>query len=115
MVGFARQLYSLRDGDIYDNERFGPDFNPDSLGSLVSAPLRHTHSREAYSWRDDSDVYPPGKLDYILFGPSRAKLKNNFTLYTPDIPEPILRQHGLKRDDSLASDHLVLVADFELR
>jgi endonuclease/exonuclease/phosphatase family metal-dependent hydrolase len=116
MVGFGRQLASLRDGDIYNNELFGPDFEPDrQMGSLRVAPLRHTHSREIYSWRNDGERYPPGRLDYIFYSSGWATLKRNFTLYTPDMPRTFLQSYGLRSDDSLVSDHLVLVADFELR
>jgi len=114
MVGFVRQLSSIRDGDIYDNGVFGSDFQPDRLaGSLIVAPLRHTHSRAVYSWRNDSEYYPPGRLDFILYGSSQLRIKNNFTLYTMDIPDDELEEHGLHKQDSLVSDHLVLVADFE--
>jgi hypothetical protein len=116
LVGFVRQLVSLRDGDIFDNEVFGEDFQPDRLaGSLTVAPLRHTHSRAAYSWRNDSEHYPPGRLDFILFGSGTLQLKNNFTLYTMDIPRDVLEMKNLQRNDSLVSDHLVLIADFEYR
>jgi hypothetical protein len=115
MVGFVRQLSSIRDGNIFDNETFGNDFQPDRLaGSLTVAPLRHTHSRAVYSWRNDAELYPPGRLDFILYGSSRLQLKNNFTLYTVDMPDDELEEHGLHKQDSLVSDHLVLVADFEL-
>jgi hypothetical protein len=116
MVGFVRQLSSIRDGDIYGNEVFGPDFRPDEQrGSLRVAPLHHTHSRAVYSWRNDAERYPPGRLDYILYGAGRATLKNNFTLYTPDMPQDVLEGYDLRSVDSLVSDHLVLVADFEFR
>jgi endonuclease/exonuclease/phosphatase family metal-dependent hydrolase len=116
MVGYRRQLESLRDGDIYDNV-FGPDFAPGRKeGSLVSAPLRHTHSRLTYTWRQDRASYAPGKLDYILFSSDAATLKRNFALWTPDMPEEVLSGHGLLSDDSpTASDHLPLVADFDFR
>jgi endonuclease/exonuclease/phosphatase family metal-dependent hydrolase len=116
MVGYARQLHSLKEGDIFDNQLFGPDFQPDrAVGFFRVAPLRHTHSRAIYSWRNDLERYPPGRLDYIFYGPSQAKLKNNFTLYTPDLPQDALDKYGLKKTDSLVSDHLVQVADFEFR
>jgi endonuclease/exonuclease/phosphatase family metal-dependent hydrolase len=117
MVGYRRQLDSLRDGDIFDNESFGPDFAPGrNAGSLVSAPLRHTHSRLTYTWRQDRSNYAPGKLDYILFSSDAAQLKRNFALWTPDMPEDVLKKHGLMPGDSpAASDHLPLVADFDFR
>ncbi len=117
MVGFERQLRSLRDGDIVDNERFGPDFSPArENGSLTNVPLRHTHSRHFYTWRADPAPFTPGKLDFILFSDDTAMLRNNFALWTSDMPLETLQQHGLERNDSiLASDHLVLVADFAFK
>lgn len=116
MVGFRRQLETLRDGRIIDSNTFGPDFSPGRReGPLVSAPLRHTHSRDIYTWRNDQEDFLPGKLDYILFTSDSARLKRNFTLYTPEVPASTLKDWGLGRNDSLCSDHLVLVADFEFR
>ena len=117
MVGFQRQLRSLQDGDIIDNERFGPDFSPArENGSLTNVPLRHTHSRHFYTWRADPAPFTPGKLDFILFSDDTAMLRNNFALWTSDMPLETLQQHGLERNDSiLASDHLVLVADFAFK
>ncbi len=117
MVGYKRQLDSLRVGDIFDNARHGPDFAPGrEAGSLVSAPLRHTHTRLTYTWRKDRASYAPGKLDYIFFSPDSAQLKRNFALWTPDMPEDTLKKYGLKPDDSpAASDHLPLIADFDFR
>jgi hypothetical protein len=67
MVGYARQLHSLRDGDIFNNQLFGTDFQPDrKLGSLKIAPLRHTHSRRVYTWRNDSERFPPWKIGFHL-------------------------------------------------
>ncbi len=117
MVGYARELYAVRDGDIFDNERFGGDFAPGRAhGSLVSAPLRHTHSPQTYTWRWDPSEFGPGKLDYVLFSDDALKLKRNFTLWTPEMPAEALAAAGLEPPDSPnASDHLVLVADFEVR
>lgn len=117
MVGFQRQLRSIRDGKLINNEHFGPDFSPArSHGSLTTVPLRHTHSGHFYTWQADPAPFTPGRLDYIFFSGDTAQLKNNFVLWTREMPEPLLRQYGLERNDSpLASDHLVLVADFAFR
>lgn len=113
MVGLGRQLRSLRDGDIFDNGVFGPDFRPARrMGSLRSVPLRHTHFPRFYTWRADAAPFSPGKLDFIFFSPDAASLQNNFTLDTSSLPQEVLSETGLLREDSAVSDHLVLVADF---
>lgn len=116
MVGFVRQLRALRDGDIIDNAQFGPDFAPArAAGPLANAPLRHTHTRATYTWRQDDASFAPGKLDYILYSGDVATLARNFALYTPDMPPEDLARYGLEASDSQqASDHLVLVADLRL-
>lgn len=116
MVGFVRQLETLRDGTIIDNGTFGADFSPGRTnGSLVSAPVRHSHTRSTYSWRNDGSSFSVGKLDYILFSDDEATLQRNFTLWTPDMDSGSLTAAGLLSTDSTTmSDHLVMVADFSL-
>jgi len=115
MVGYVRQLRTLRDGDIIDNATWGVDFSPGrQKGSLISSPLRHSHTRSQYTWRRDSGAYIPGKLDYILFSDDVATLKRNFALYTLEIPSEVLNAYGLLAQDSVdASDHLVIITDLE--
>jgi len=115
MVGYVRQLKTLRDGDIIDNVTWGVDFSPGRQnGSLISVPLRHSHTRSKYTWRRDSGSYTPGKLDYILFSDDVATLKRNFALYTPEVPSGVLNTYGILSQDSVdASDHLVIITDLE--
>jgi len=115
MVGYVRQLRTLRDGDIIDNATWGVNFSPGrQKGSLVSTPLRHSHTRSKYTWRRDRSAYIPGKLDYILFSDDVATLKGNFALYTLEIPSEVLNAYGLLAQDSVdASDHLVIITDLE--
>lgn len=114
MVGYVRQLQSLRDGDIFDNVTFGPDFAPSrAAGSLTDVYLRASHSRSFYTWRSDGGSFMPGKLDYILTSADLATVKNAFAVYTPEIPAPTLTTLGLLAGDSTASDHVPLVVDLE--
>lgn len=116
MVGYVRQLHTLRDGRLIDNDRFGPDFAPGrARGSLAVAPLRHTHTRQYYTWRKDTSEFTPGKLDYIFYTDDTIALERDFTVFTPDIPLATLEQLGMRLSDSvLASDHLILVADIHV-
>lgn len=114
MVGWRRQLLSLRDGDIYDNAANGPDFSPGrAAGSLLSAPLRHTHAPSTTTWLSPTSWYPSGKLDYILYSGDVAWLRRNYVLDTAALPTDVLAASGLEAGDSAAaSDHFTLVADF---
>lgn len=116
MVGYVRQLHSVRDGDIHDNATWGPDFAPArSAGSLAAVLPRHTHTRNIYTWRSDTSSFTPGKLDYVLYSPDTLVLRKGFTIWTPDMTPAALGAAGLRADDSpTASDHLAMVADFAL-
>ena len=112
MVGFVRQLHTLRDGDIISEPEYGPDFAPArEAGSLTAAPLRHTNSRQTFTWANPYGAFAPGRLDYILVGEDAAALKRNYGLYTPEMPADTLETHGLLANDSLGSDHVPLIAD----
>ncbi|MCC5875649.1 MAG: endonuclease/exonuclease/phosphatase family protein [Candidatus Sumerlaeia bacterium] len=118
MVGFVRQLETLRDGRIINNSNWGPSFSPARAdGSLTSAPLRHSHARDIYTWRRLGPTYSPfapGKLDYIFFSGDVMELRRNFVLDTSTTPQAVLNQYNMTANLSeSASDHLVMVADFE--
>ena len=116
LVGYRRQLDTLLEGRITDEETFGASHRAD----WDESPLRdvmpyHTTGREAYTWRDDSSSFAPGRLDYIVYSDSVLDLGNHFILWTPDLTPDELRAAGLEAMDTLvASDHLPLVADFIL-
>ena len=51
LVGFRRQLESIRDG-VFVDPSHGANFAPGrGEGSLRDPPLRHTDRRMAYTWR----------------------------------------------------------------
>lgn len=114
MVGYVRQLETLRDGTFINEATYGPNFSPArERGSLTSAPLRHTHTREAFTWQNPNGSFAPGKLDFILVGEDAATLKKSYCLYTRDIPNDVLTEYGLYSSDSVASDHVPAIADLE--
>ncbi len=115
MVGYRRQLTVLLDGDIIDNDTNGPDFSPGRAhGSLINAPLRHTHTRSNFTWWSSlSSTYTPGKLDYTIFSDDVATLRRNFVLYTPEVPADVLTAYNLLATDSEAADHLACIADLD--
>ena len=116
LVGFRRQLETLRDGSFIDSAK-GPDFSPGrSEGSLRDSPLRHTHRRMAYTWRRATSSFAPGRLDLVLYTGDALELLRGFVLDTGSMPKRPLQALGLEPGDSeLASDHLALVVDFSLR
>ncbi len=116
MVGFRRQLETMRDGLIIDNGTWGPDFSPGRAdGSLAEVLTRHTHTRRAFTWYSPGSAFGPGRLDWVLYSEDSADVLRQFVLFTPDMTAPDLAAAGLQAGDSLASDHMPIVVDFAFR
>jgi exonuclease III len=116
-VGDADQVEALLMGTVYDKETFGHTvpLDWDETG-LVDAMPYHTTCREAYTWRDDTDVFAPGRLDYIVYSNSVLELRNKFIVCTEEMSLGDLSSANLKVNDTReASDHLPVVADFAIK
>ncbi|MEE9294909.1 MAG: hypothetical protein V3W34_08120 [Phycisphaerae bacterium] len=112
-VGQVQQLTSVLTGDIINESLHGPDFVPDWDGSdLANLISRQTEKRMAYTWRRDSSTFAPGQLDYFIYTDSVLEVGNHYLLYTPEMSEEVLQAHNLLSSYSLASDHLLVCADF---
>lgn len=117
LVGDHRQLKTLLSGDIDDEATYGQDFTPDWDGSdfLDSHPYT-TGSPFSFTWYNEGSSFSPGRLDYIIYSGSNLLLNNSYSLFTPRLPQDSLNAVTLFADDVLvASDHLPIVADFELK
>lgn len=67
------------------------------------------------TWRNPADIFPPGRLDWVLYSPSSLFALRSFTFATEDLPAEVLVAFGLEGGDSeRASDHLPVVADFRV-
>ncbi|MHB0958228.1 MAG: endonuclease/exonuclease/phosphatase family protein [Pirellulaceae bacterium] len=72
--------------------------------------------RAACTWRgDEEESFWPGRLDLLTYDAAVLDPKAGYVLNTEDLSEARLRELGLERNDSMASDHLLLVADFAVR
>ncbi|MEM7808168.1 MAG: endonuclease/exonuclease/phosphatase family protein [Planctomycetota bacterium] len=89
------------------------------LDMLTDAPLRLTETLPtqvgedtAVTWRglSPTESFWPGRLDLITHA-SSITAKQAFVLDTADLNDATLARHGLLASDSLASDHLLMVAD----
>jgi hypothetical protein len=75
-----------------------------------------TVSRGGFTWIDEGAAdFWPGHLDYLIYSDSVLELANSYLVYTPDMSIERLAQYALNAGDSLASDHLLFVADFRMR
>jgi hypothetical protein len=90
------------------------DLMLDPAGPALSHwQLRHLLVDDVFTWRAD-DPFPPGMLDLLVHSPTRLTRKNGYVLDTADLDAAALGALGLQDADSEVSDHLMLVADFQL-
>ena len=126
----ASQIERLRAGEFGEHLRSAGvlvvgDYNlvgsRQPLAALESAGLTEyllcgLADQATCTWRGDEDEsYWPGRLDLLTYDATALEPKSGFVLNTEDLAESLLSELGLRRDDSTASDHLLLVADFALR
>jgi len=117
LVGPSHQKDILTEGDLIDNDFYGQDFKPDwDETSFADAKPFSTGFPGVITWYDESSVYSPGRLDYLVYSDYTINLINSYSLFTKLLPEDILQSHNLNFDDAMkASDHLPIVADFTLK
>ncbi|WP_428940276.1 endonuclease/exonuclease/phosphatase family protein [Fontivita pretiosa] len=122
IVESFQPVTTLLSGDIQNETTYGPDSPPDWDGSSMidAAPTHNAAGVEQYTWRNDLDIYPPSRLDFILYtdstmlGPHRFAL-NTVAMSSSDRAAANLGPFDSILDDAGATyDHLPLVIDFRL-
>ncbi len=103
LVGSTTPLEKIAAGLDFDGSPLVPA-NPLVLGDSAE-----------YTWSDEKEKFPPGRLDYILYSDSKATVLNAFVLDTRRLTDRSLARMGLARTDSAASDHLPVVVDFKVK
>lgn len=84
--------------------------------NLAAAQPLQLDARNAATWRDPTQPFTPGMLDFVLFSDSALAKRRAFVLDTRDLSPRWLTAHGLEADDTdEASDHLPVVVDLEWR
>jgi endonuclease/exonuclease/phosphatase family metal-dependent hydrolase len=112
-------LNTLLTGDIVEEQRFGADIRPDWDGSDLTDILPHHNESgaETYTWRDDTQPFPPGALDRILYSDSVIRVGRSFVLDTTRMTGGERKRAGLQATDTMRDpakgvhDHLPVVAD----
>jgi exonuclease III len=112
LVGYSEQLKLLMtgsiDGNIKDIDWDNSEFN--------EANPRATEIPFCYTWTKSFSSFWPGKLDYIIFSDFSAELKKSFSINTNKMSNQNIQKYNLNSDDShKATDHLPIVADFEIK
>lgn len=121
IVQSQNPLTNLMQGKIVNTPYFGADSAPDWDGaSLIDPHPRHNITgTDDYTWRDDNDIYAPGRLDYTLFTGSTASAAKTFILDTNQMSPEDRAATGLQQWDAMyrdngTYDHLPLVVDFAI-
>ena len=117
MVGDNRQLETFLSGDILNEFAAGEDFAPDwDESDLEDAIPVTTGYPAAFTWFNEMSSFNPGRLDLVIYSGSVLELKNSFALFTRPLPSNLLQANGLFAEDAIAaSDHLPVIADFEIK
>jgi Endonuclease/Exonuclease/phosphatase family len=85
--------------------------------ALTAVPALQLDGRSNATWRAlfGGSQFTPGRLDWLLYSDSALELLGSFAFDAADLSPDWLAQHRLVATDSLASDHLPVVADFRWR
>lgn len=111
LVGFSEQLNMLLTGNI---SGMNADLDWDN-SELKEANPRLTESPFCYTWTKSTSSFWPGKLDFVIFSDYSAKLIKSFSINTMKMSAENIIKYSLNKDDSpSASDHLPIIADFEI-
>lgn len=74
--------------------------------------LRNLIGNDPQTWRDPGSAFSPGVLDLITYSADQLSAVHSFLFDTTRLNSDELAALGVEQNDSNASDHLMLVADF---
>jgi endonuclease/exonuclease/phosphatase family metal-dependent hydrolase len=95
-----------------DRLRSGLDENAMDLETVEAAALG---TEDLWTWRDDRQPFPPGRLDWMVYSGQTLGIAQSFILDCGRLTDTALRVSGLTRTDCSYSDHLPIVADMKRR
>lgn len=120
IVGSDQPVQTLVEGNIIDEEKYGPDSPPDWDGTAMTdaRPLHNVVGPEDWTWRNDNGEFKPGRLDYVIYTDSVFDAVKAFALDTTALTDEQLQAAGLEKFDACVDDvgkeydHLPLIVDF---
>ena len=81
--------------------------------ALADWAIRNLAKPSITTWRSRSGLsFSPGRLDLVADDPARLLRRNGYVLDTRDLDPTTLDRLKLQASDALASDHLLMVADY---
>ena len=117
LVGDYENQRTLIEGDIANNNAFGPDFNPDwNDSAFTDAKPAATNLPMHITWYSPGSSFAPGRLDYQIYTASVLNVENTFSLLTNALSTESLNESDLEINDSMnGSDHTPLVTDYSFK
>lgn len=114
-VGNSDQVDAVIQGDIFNNNTYGADFEIDWDTDGLSDIKAFTAGRNSlYTWQSDFSSYSAGRLDYVFYSDHSLEVLNSYVLDTEALSTAEQQTWNLDSDYSKdASDHLPIVADFK--
>ncbi|OGU60888.1 MAG: hypothetical protein A2X64_11115 [Ignavibacteria bacterium GWF2_33_9] len=111
LVGNSEQWKLLLNG-----EKVITDKNIDwDNSAFAEVNARNSNSPFCYTWSKYYSSYWPAKMDYIVFSDFSSQMKKSYTFNTEKLSEEDLEKFSLAKNAStLSSDHLPIIADFEI-
>jgi hypothetical protein len=80
---------------------------------LAYLQVPHLIGEQVFTWREPKSSFPPGLLDLVVHQATGLSPRGAFVLDSAELNETELAAMGLEPEDSLASDHMLVVVDFE--
>ena len=88
--------------------------DPDGA-DLKQSILSRLDGQSVQTWRSlNNGRFPSGRLDTVMYSPGKLIHQNGFVLDTVQLSQAERQALDVRKMDSRASDHLMLVADFAL-
>ncbi|MGJ8637411.1 MAG: endonuclease/exonuclease/phosphatase family protein [Phycisphaerales bacterium] len=78
---------------------------------LVPLPTKVIGTQSMLTWTQASSSYTPGRLDWLVVDDHAWTPIRSWSIDTAQLSDQVLKDSGLERNDSRATDHLPIVAD----
>lgn len=113
LVGFRDQLDNIVQGNIANNNAFGPDLEENGTDFFVDSKAKTSGLPFSFTWFNGGSSFFPGRLDFVFYTPELIRVENSYSLNTPSLTQDQLQDLQIEVNDSrIASDHCPLTFDF---
>lgn len=113
LVGFRDQLDNIVEGNIDNNNAYGPDLSENGADFFVDSKAKTSGLPFSFTWFNGGSSFFPGRLDFVFYTPELIRAENSYSLNTPSLAQDQLQDLQIEENDSrVASDHCPMIFDF---